>query len=219
VLVAVGGVALLLFVPGLCTALLRHLGREWIVARLGFVLQVGFLVLVPAGVAAALEPRVRWWWLRCALGLAALLAGMPFAPREEPYRWRDYVAQPRVPRAVRQRNLDLGRIVRAFCKTHIPPGETILTDEQSGTVLASNHDCHVVAPRNSSNGVSDLPQRRRDLAVMLAEQTPWEQRRALLKKYGITLFRPDRPNVQWPRGHIREVRRSEQTLVIVLNTD
>jgi len=213
--------AVLLFIPPLCTALLRVLGREWIVARMGVVFYLGFVVLVPAAIAYFIEPWSRRWWLRSAVSLVALAAAIPFSPTETPYRWPDYWANFKAPRKDRERYLEQGKKVRAFCNEHIPRGETVLTDEWSGMVLAANHDCYVVAPRRSSNGVTDLPQRKQDLQIMLALDTPWEQRRALLRKYHITLFRPGSPkdHLAWMKGHIKEIRRTEATGVIVLDTD
>lgn len=218
-LAIIAATAALLFVPPLCTALLRVLGREWIVSRMGAVLHLGFIVLVPVAAAAFVERWTRWWWVRSVISLAALAAAIPFAPSKAPYRWQDYGTALTGPRAARQRYLDMGVLIRDFCEQNIPRGETVLTDEQSGTILAANHDCYVVAPRNSSNGVPDLPQRREDLRVMLAPDTPWEQRRELLRKYNITFFRPDTPNARWHQGHVKEVRRNQFTGVIVLDTE
>jgi len=209
--------AILLFTPTLCAGLVRVVTREWIVARMAFVFLLAFVILVPATAAYFIEGWTRRWWIRSLISLVALAAALPFAPREEPYRWRDYWANATAPERDRKRYLTTGKIIRDFLEEHVPRGETVLADEQSGTILAANHDCHVVAPRNSSNGVSDLAQRRADLALMLAEDTPWPQRRALLRKYKITFFRPDRPDVRWPRGHVKEIRRG-RTAVIVLET-
>ena len=110
------------------------------------------------------------------------------------------------------------RRIVTFCDDNIPRGVTVLADEWSGTVLTMVHDCHIVAGERASNGVPDMPRRRRDLKAMLAANTPWETRRSLLRKYEVEYFFPAGSPVQWVRGHVKRYPTDREFALYVLNT-
>ncbi len=96
---------------------------------------------------------------------------------------------------------------------------TVLVDEWSGMVLTMVRDCHIVAPRRGSNGVPDWGKRRKDLKTMLAAETPWETRLALLRKYEVEYFFPAGSPVEWVRGHVKRYPTDRKFALYLLDTD
>jgi len=223
VLLAIAGTAALVFyVPPLCTAAVGVFGKKWIVGRMGFVLLLGFVGLAPAAAAFLVEPKTRLRWVNTIISVLALcfapVFAAGFANHKEPNTWPTYYSKAVAPRQEREEYLDKTRLVMGFCEKHIPRGVTVLVEEWSGMVLTMIHDCHIVVPRRGSTGVPDLPQRRRDLKAMLAADTPWETRRALLRKYGIKYFFPSGSPTQWTQDHIEAYRTEPGFRLFVLDT-
>ena len=93
-------VAAWLHVPPLCTLLLKAGGAEWMVLRLGSIMDVLFALFVPGAVAAVVAkvlaqnsaPRVfptlvfRWSFSMCCL-----FPGAFFASHNGPYTWKSYL--------------------------------------------------------------------------------------------------------------------------------
>lgn len=218
-LAIIGTTAAVLYIPPLCAAALRVFRQEWILSRMAIVLYLGFVVLVPASIASLIEPWTRFGWVRQLLIPVALAAALPYFNHRSPYTWRDHYANLRLPAETREGYLALGRAVMAFCEEHIPPGTTVLTEDWSGVVLVANHDAYIVAPRSGGNGIADLGQRRKDLKAMLAADTPWDRRRNLLRKYGITYFWPARSPLGWLRGHVKETRTQPGFRLFIVDTE
>lgn len=220
---AVAGVAaLILYVPWLTAAAMGVFQKKWILSRLGFVLYLGFVVLVPASIACLIEAKLRFWWVRSlvSVGTAALLIWMPISRSQPPFTWTDYVSTARKPADQRHRYITNTSVVDGFCKQHIPPGATVLIEPWPGMVLTMNHDCYIVAPQTGSNGVDDLSTRRRDLNIMLSAKTPWAIRRELLRKYDVTHFFPAASSMAWARRHSKKVYPFDRrTGLFVLDTD
>ena len=149
----------------------------------------------------------------------ALAAALPYSSHRPPYSWGAHFDNLALPAEVREGYLALGRAVSAFCEEHIPPGTTVLTEDWSGVVLVANHDAYIVAPRSGGNGIADLGQRRKDLKAMLAADTPWDRRRALLRKYDVTYFWPARSPLEWLRGHVKEVRTQPGFRLFIVDTE
>lgn len=218
-LAAAGIVALIFYVPPLCTAALHIFEKKWILSRMGLILYLGFAGLVPASVAYLVEPKPSQWWLRWILSAAALCFGMAFVTHKEPNTWERYYAKAVAPGPERHKHLGWTRQVVGFCKRNIPRGETVLVEKWSGMVLTMIHDCHIVAPERGSVGVPDLNQRRKDLEIMLAPYTPWETRRALLRQYNIKYFFPASSSTDWTRGHTLPRKAEPGFHLFLLDTD
>ncbi len=261
VLLAITGTAALIFyVPPLCAFAIDVFGKKWVVSRMGMVLYLGFVGLVPAAVAFLVEPVTRTGWLRWVLGLPGwflrvalaelkgrrrslpylgltsawrfegatyrtiisvlvLLAGMKFAPRKGPNTWEQYCSKAIAPRAQRHDYLDKTTRVMTFCEKNIPTGVTVLLEEWPGMVLTVVHDCYIVAPESGSLGVPGMNERRADLKLMLAPDTPWETRRELLRKYDIKHFFPASAPTEWTRGHALPGEAESGFKFFILDTD
>lgn len=219
-LLAVAGTAALIFyIPPLCTAALGVLGEKWILGRMGFVLLLGFVGLVPASVAFLVEPKTRFWFVRSILSVLVLLFGIAFATPKEPFAWRGYLSQANADQENRQGYLNVTRSIVDFFEDNIPRGVTVLADDWPGMVLTMVHDCHIVASRGGNKGVPDIVERRKDLKTMLAANTPWPRRRALLRKYDIEYFLAAGPGAKWIRGHVKKYPTDRIVPLYVLDTD
>ncbi len=86
---------------------------------------------------------------------------------------------------------------------HIPRGSIVLADPWRGMVLTAVLDCYIVAPKNSGSGIQDIRARLDDVETMLARNTPWDTRRNLLRKYGVTHFLPGNSDFSWAKTHAR----------------
>ena len=267
VLFAVAGtVALIFYVPPLCTAAVDFLHEKWILGRMGAVLKLAFIGLVPASFAFLLEPRashwavgfivglvtlfVLWssghtgavyvgipcllvgstlslwvestraWWTRSVASVLVLTLALPFLPKRNPvYTWANYCRTATAPKEERESYLIQTSQITAFLAKHLPRGETVLLEEWPGMVLTMVHDGHIVAPKLAGAGITDLSQRRRDLRRMLAPNTPWQRRRSLLHKYGITFFMPARTSAAWTQPHQETLIDEDGLRLYVLNTD
>jgi hypothetical protein len=180
--------------------------QKWIVGRMGIMLDVVYIALVPTSFAYFLELRLRFRPALVIISALVLLLGATFPRRRETTSWQAYNANIVAPREARERFLDMTKVVLDFCDRRLPHGETVLMGPDKGMVLCMVHDCHIVAPARGGNGITDLYQRRRDLAVMLQPQTPWETRRTLLRKYNITYFFPAAASTVWVPPHLKENR-------------
>ncbi len=204
-LAIIATVAAVLFIPPLCTAARSLFRDEWILARMGTLLYIGFVILVPGSIACLFDFKLKRRWMRPVLSIAALLAAIPYANHQgEHYTWPAYWQRVAAPREARLQYLALTDTISEFCKQHISPGSTVLLEAAPGTRLVSIHDCFIVASRSGNVGVRNLGGRRRDLRAMLATDTEWATRRQLMRKYDIKYVFPDaNASVGWLRGHIK----------------
>ena len=129
--------------------------------------------------------------------LLVLFMALMYPNRKPEYTWANYCAVASAPRDERESYLTQTAHIAAFFDKHIPAGSTVLLEPCPAAVLTMLHDCHIVAPKNSGNGIADLKQRRRDLALMLTRDTPWNVRCPLLRKYDIKYFMPARAPTGW----------------------
>ena len=233
---AVATVAVIYFVPTICTAALRAVGRDWILARLEFVTRLGLYCLLPGSLVFLLEsflrgdgipirrpsvralidgwaarPRLRWC-VRAAVCLLVLYLSIVYRNYRNPknkYTWKAFYTLATTDRIERRRRFDYVLGLADFLPKHVPPGATILTNQVFGMSLVAMYDCRIVAPVSASMGVRDLSQRRRDLRVMRHSDTPWPVRLRLLKKYDARYFIPTQKNVSWPIDHVKGVWKME----------
>jgi len=169
-------------------------------------------------VAFLVEPKARFGWIRPILSILVLLFGIVFITHKEPYTWGSYFAKAAASRAERTGYLNRTREVIDFCRGNIPQGAVVLTDEWSGMVLTMVHDCHIVAPKRGGNGIVDWRQRREDVRIMLALETPWETRRALLRKYDVQYFFPAGSPAEWVQGHLKAYPTNRRFPLYTLDT-
>ncbi|MHC4946693.1 MAG: hypothetical protein ACYTG1_00315 [Planctomycetota bacterium] len=191
-------VAAILFTPPLCTLVLGGLGQLWILMRLEELLRVLFAILVPAAAGLVV---VQWRdapWARAALGLAAVPVALAYEHREPPLTWPAYADLAAQSAETRRDRLARLQLLAALTARSIPPGATVLAEEAVGQRLVMVHDCHLVSAKMGSMSVPDLGRRRRDLETLLADDTAWPERRALLDRYGIRFLVPRQP-VPWVR--------------------
>lgn len=212
-------IALVLFVPPFCTAAMHVFHKPWILQRLGFVLFLGFLGLVPAMVAFAVEPVTRFWWVRSILTVLLGLSALMYRGHRDPFTWSDFLEASKAGRVIRYQKLVSARILADFFKEHVPRGVTVLTPDWSGMALTSLHDCYLVAPERGSVGVPGLGQRREDLKVMLAEDTPWATRRDLLRKYDVRYYLPAQSPTEWATQHGRVAARGDGFRLFEIDTE
>ena len=133
-----------------------------------------------------------------------LLVGVyALSSRPAPYNWSTYWAS--LTASKKERTIQLRRMM-AFAtvfQKHIPRGSTVLADPWRGMVLTAVHDCRIVAPKTSGAGIQDIRARLDDVETMLAPNTPWDTRRSLLRKYGVTHFLPGNSGFSWAETHAR----------------
>ena len=203
-LAIVGTVAVIFYVPPLCNAFIALLGKRWMLERMGFVLHLGLVGLGVASLAYSLEPFLRASWQRAIVSVLVLAAGMyAWSSRPAPYNWPAYWAQ--LTASKKERELPFRRVLAmaTVFQQHIPRGSIVLADPWRGMVLTAFHDCYIVAPKNADRGIRDIKARLDDQETMLAPDTPWDVRRSLLRKYGVTHFFPGNSGFSWARSHSR----------------
>jgi len=183
-----GTVAAFLYVPPLCTLLLHVTEREWVVARFGFMLQLGLTVFAAGSLAVIVEQYVRFGALRQLLLLPIAALALPYGARPDSLSWPYYFKKLSLPPQQQTMRLRGAREAGAFAREHIEPGATVLTSPEEAVPLVMMADCHVVAAFSSNNGVSDLPQRRMDLGTMVDGNAPVQQRASLLAEYDVRYF-------------------------------
>ncbi len=218
-LVAPAVAAAVLYTPAICTFMLRHAQEAWILLRIDFVFQVILIVLGVPALAAFIEPRIQFRFVRSLISIAALFAALPFSNYGEPWTWQKTLARAQSPRDVRMVNVDGYRRIMNFLREHAEPGSVILTSLKDGLDLVMMTDCHVVAPVSAANGVPDWDQRKKDIALLLSADLPWEERRSLLRQYHVKYFLPVEPPVEWVRGHVVRHWEFKPFVLMELNTN
>jgi hypothetical protein len=197
--------AFYLYVPPVCTALVRVFGATWMVSRLEIVLRLGFIAMVPATAAFLIESRITKRWLLSLLILPVPFAAQPFAHQPKPYDWQAYWQTAMKPAGIRRQALHTYARMTAFLAERLPSGETVLVDGNMGSRLVALYDCRLVVAHRSNNGVpgKELSQRRQDLRKMLDVKTGWDARQKLLRKYRIRFAVPNSTWGQSLSGHLR----------------
>jgi len=189
------------------SAAVSALGARWLLARMGFLLDLGFVILGAGSILFTLGTKWPFAPLRAALLVLAIPLGLIFVSTNTngsriKYQWPAYWQKAKAPASVRFHDFTFLDQFRSFCHKHVPQNEVILTDEFSGMMLAMLHDVTIVAPRRGSNGVPDWTLRRKHLKIILDRNTPWRERLPLLKKYNTQfLFFGTGYDASWARPH------------------
>jgi hypothetical protein len=201
---AFGGLllALVLFIPRLTTLALDYLQQPFTVARISTVLSSLVLLGACAGVGALLEltpsgkPRraIEALVLLLAIGAATRLTG------HAPLFFDELVQLARAPREQRHATLDMLEARRRMLQRVVPPGTTVLTTARFARSVVMLCDCYVIIADRGHTYVSFSQERRDQLVVMNGLNTPWDQRVALLKRYGLSL-------VVFESRHLRRIYR------------
>lgn len=215
-------VLIALFFPPACTLLIKLFGERWVLTRIGGIVSLCFAVAVVGGVALAVERwRPRWWTRGIVAVVAALLGVWQVYDRPE-HGWKEYAERAGMTPDKRR---DLLRYLHArteFCADNIPAGSTVLAIARQGRALVSLCDCFIVTPDRGNGIALDVMDRRRDLDRLLAGETPWEERRALLEKYHIdryVLAMGASADLEWVRHHLRGQVKGPGTHVLILKLD
>ncbi|MCA9294982.1 MAG: hypothetical protein KC983_00665 [Phycisphaerales bacterium] len=238
--------SVMLYVPPVCTLALNILGEEWVLLRAQFLYPLAYAVLVPTTIAACAALAYTRWIVplvtsgddRAASALwttiipraggiiailLAVIAGFRYDHTWDAYYSAEnsFIAEAMQSRDARVVAYRQRRMFTDHIEALVPPGATVLCDLEASALIRSFADVYTVASRSSSLGIPDLPQRRRDLEMMLAADTPWPQRRALLKKYDATYFiRDSMMPLDWANGHaVNVVDLDGVPFVIELNLD
>ena len=222
-----GSVAAILFVPPVCAAAIRLLGGAWVIARMDSVLYLVMITLVAGTTAALLEPVLRYRAAQVGLSLVAAALGGVYERNEPKFSWPAYYQNALAPAATRRARLNLFHDARTFLRQRLPPGVTVLTDEETAMYAVALGDCFVVAAVRGSSAVPDWDERKRDLATLLDPATPWVARRPLLHHYGIRLFLvsvgtlKSPRELDWTNGHVEQYWKSPDGafVFLALNTE
>ncbi len=206
------------FFPPWCSGFLAVVQQAWAMLRLDFIYSVAFFVLVPS-LALLAAQYIKGRFARAIISLFTLAIGMACAPGPEPWTWRRLLKDAAQPAEARQKALNLTRRLRELFVAHIPAGATVLAEGDVALDLVMAHDCHIISPSRGGDGIPDWVQRQADLGEMLADETPWPRRQALLHKYDVEYFVPARGPIDWTTGHVREYWRSELCMIIHLLMD
>ncbi|HUN82008.1 MAG TPA: hypothetical protein VMV81_10935 [Phycisphaerae bacterium] len=186
-----------LYLPPLCTLLLRALGEVWILQRFDFLIGLCAVVLVPATLASVIDLGCRNFFIRALVCGLAVVAGAWSAGHTKPEDWETMLGTARNLAAAR-RNAILSIFPnREFFRQHLLPGQVVLTDLTAAIDLVAVHDCFVIATDRAIHGASDLAQRRRELAMMLASETPWPERQELLREYHVSYMWARQVDSRW----------------------
>ncbi len=155
-------------------------------AGLAAVLLVVSVWLATRGRPRPTTARMTQALVTAALSVGVLSYGLWRAPRSGAFSWPSYARRVTGSHSARLGTLDWWRAQRKFYRKHIPPGSVVLTRGSVGRQLVGMHDCYVLGLTKGAGLARRVkPQLRDDERAMLADQTPWELRRSLLKRYGV----------------------------------
>lgn len=212
-------VMVILYVPPVREFARDFMQRRWIMSRMGFILTVAFVILGPCAIAFWISERLKLVRWTAVLSVLALGLGACCAPNREPTTWQTHLKVAGLSTKTRHGYLETTRIIRAFTTKHIPRDATVLCTPWQGLVLGMIHDCSSVATERGSNGVPNVGRRRRDLASMLDNDTPWSIRRELFRKYNVRYFLPGRFPTPWVQGHLADTIEEDGLLLFVFDLD
>ncbi len=208
---------LLLFVPPLCTLLMRIFGEEWVVSRYEIVTSLAFFALVPGGIAFKLLEWRRDAVMRTGLCAAVVVGALLHTTYDEPWTWRDAMRTAMKPAEEREQVLrelmQIGELVRR----NVPRGAVVLSEPMACLWFTMSADCRIIASPSASNGVPELDRRLKDLYDMLQPGTDWQRRRDMLIRYNVQYFVPTTGvNADWVRPHIAAITQTGELTIIRL---
>lgn len=192
---------LYMFVPAICTALVRALGANWVMARFASVLDVLQLALIVPLCAALVSlvlrrlpamtgsERERSTWLPIAIESLAVLAAFGYvhalAVRSEPWTiettWRAAL------RGQAAHNAELITRRAQFFARSIEPGATVLAPLFMDYQLPMHCNCRALAfrPGRGARKVADIEARRDATQRFYARDTPAAERAELARRFGV----------------------------------
>ena len=198
---SLGVLTLILYLPPLYTFFYNTLGSSWVVHRAEIWRPILFGAVALPALALLARPGLRLLFdrkiedaptLALAPVLVAALLSFFFASYGFPSRWQDQLERAKSYRD--NSNFSLAQAATEtgeFVLGQIDAGETVLVKWQMGHILAAAIDMRLVAPQKGNRAIPDFGVRRRDRDRMLAPETPWPERRALLQKYNVRWVIPD----------------------------
>lgn len=197
-----------LYAPPLYDIAAAGLKGRWAVARLEFVLRLGFVVLVAGGAATALQRWIRPWWARSAMSVVVLAVLIVAVGPRSTYDWSWFAGQLRGDLENR-RALRMMQELHAAGEAHLPADAEVVAPPMLGMALSAVTDCELVSAASSNLGVDNAEQRASDLNRLISESTRPRVRNRLIRRYGIdTVVTLERPR-QWSlrrAGAVHDVR-------------
>lgn len=175
-----------LYVPPLCSALIKVAGAPFVVRRLIGVPSALHLALLPCALAVMLpevlsRERLHGVWLGVAL-VHAYLHGID----SQEWTRAEYVAD-----AISQRPLQGGlhgaAMRRALCRNNLPPEAVVATAlVDTGLSAACNAYPLALPLREPTHAVKDMTQRRVDALALSDPSEDADKRIAILRYYGVS---------------------------------
>jgi hypothetical protein len=179
-------VAVMLYVPVVCTFLVKAAGAPWVVRRLCAVLSALHLALVPALLFSLIVQRFAHSLVRLACFAAAL--GYAYAHGVDSGTWTraSYLRHGIDGKSLYNSLQSHGR-KRALFARSIPFGATVALAPQRSGDLVVDCDCYPLALGldQSSHGLRDIEQRRTDVALLLGGDVDLSTRVAILRHYHV----------------------------------
>ncbi|MDH5676751.1 MAG: hypothetical protein OEZ06_31830 [Myxococcales bacterium] len=198
-----------LYVPPLCTLLVKALGAPWMVARLSAVFSIVYLPLLPSTLLLLLPARLAVPPLQlAALGAVIALAHVRGADNE-PWSRAAYLERafttPELPAQLAE-EVDKARALKEL----IPPRTSVWTRLERDHRMAMLCDCAPLAVREDrgSRGLGPEMTRRRDAHAAIANlDLPYAERLALLREFQVRAF------VLWSGQRTRRLQQAYRPLL------
>jgi hypothetical protein len=206
-------VAAYLFVPALCTALIK-LTAHWVVLRFTGIFFVVCMALVPAaafGVLAAWLPLARARWLQPALELAFVIAAFAYAERYGQYTapWtREATWQAALAGSARANAERIAERARFFAQ-HVEPGAVVMAPQLRDYDIPMHCACRALVFRRGrgERAQTGLDERRAAVDQFYAHDTSDQTRLELLHRYGVRyVYASPRRAAALARGFGAQVR-------------
>lgn len=217
-----------LFIPFVCTFFVDLFGDRWVVLRMNPIVSLAIAVAAcgaPALLVTWLHPksqlRPAMWGVPALCAVAVALA-LWLGWDKKNNGWKDHLAN--VAKTAEERGAWLAHVhaQQAFYRENVPVGSVVLAHPRDGRAMIMLHDCYIVMPDRAGGVGLTLPERRADINVMIAADTPWEERKALLNKYDIHQLLASlrlRDALVWAEKHGIRARRGPETIIVDLNLD
>jgi hypothetical protein len=194
------GLAVILFWPPATTLAVAVMGQPFTVARLSTVLSSLLLLGIAVGLGALValvlarlksrEPASIRRWLSVVVEAVVLLLAVAGATRltgHAPMFFSELVDTALRPSEARYATLEMLEARRAMLRQVVPKGATVLTTARFARSVVMLCDCYVIIADRGHTFVSFARERREDLVRMNGPNTPWDERAALMKRYGLKL--------------------------------
>lgn len=196
------GLSVILFWPPATTFAVAAMQQPFTVARLSTVLSSLLLLGIAVGLGSLVElarsrlksredplspiPRR----VNAAVEAIVLLLAVAGATRltgHAPMFFSELVDTALRPREARYATLDMLEARREMLQKVVPKGATVLTTARFARSVVMLCDCYVIIADRGHTYVSFARERREHLVRMNGPNTPWDERAALIKRYGLKL--------------------------------